>query len=196
MVMVSDNEMTNVAGKIACVTRTWIKVSVIDLGAVSSKPQRLSAKLISGLAKLAHSARHWPLFSVDFTIGRALCGASKLLASGIGANASERLILQKPMPIRRMGGDNTDFKGLQPVGIPQTFKGKTVAAMRFKAVKLWQGRWRVFFIPKLGKQHATSFYHRISVLLDAITQFDARVLGGCLQATAVGRKLQAAKRVS
>ena len=50
MVIVSDSGITKVAGKMACVTRTWVSSSVMCRNAVSCMPHGLSTRLMSGLA--------------------------------------------------------------------------------------------------------------------------------------------------
>ena len=90
----------------------------------------------------------------------------------------------------------TDFKSLQPVGVPQAFEGKAVAAGCFEAVKSGEGRRNAALVTQPGKQNATFFNHRVTALFDAVTQFAACGLGRCFQATAIGRKLPAMKRAA
>ena len=74
------------------------------------------------------------------------------------------------MQIRRVCRVNADFNGLQPVGVPQAFKNKTVTAWRGKAVKGGQWRGDAVFIAEPSKQHATFFKHWVAALLDSVAQ--------------------------
>ena len=72
---------------------------------------------------------------------------------------------------------NTDFKRLQPIGVPQAFESKTVACRGFKAVKRREGWWRFVCIAEPRKQHAALFNHWVAALLDAVAQFATCGLG-------------------
>ena len=89
-----------------------------------------------GFAELAHDARHWPSLPLDVTCA----GAAKLLARGIGTDRAQVFVVEKSMEIRGVGGVDTYFKSLQPVGIPQALEGEAVACRRSKAIEGWQRR--------------------------------------------------------
>ena len=152
----------------------------------------LAVKADVGLRKLAHDARHGPLFAIK----PACAGASELLACRVVANLAQGFVLQKSVQKGRMRGVNADFKSLQPVGVPQALEGKAVSGRSVKAVKGRKGRWCRVLVAQPRKQHATSFNHRVAALPDALAQFASGRFRRRFQAAPIGSKFPAMKRTA
>ena len=88
---------------------------------------------------------------------------------------------------------NADFKGLQPVAVPQAFEGKAVAGRRLETIKIREGWRHAAGLAQPGKQHAGFFKQRVTALADALAQGGSVWLGGCFQALAAGCEFPAVK---
>ena len=161
IVIVSESGITKVAGKAACVTRTWVSSSVIGLQ--RRQPQQplgdaLEADL--GLAELAHHPRHRPALALD------LAGAGGAKLAAVGLVACERLVLEVAVQERRVRRIDADLERLQPVAVPQALEGEAVARRRDEGVECRQRRRRRALGAEPREEHAGALLQRIAALAD------------------------------
>ncbi len=88
---------------------------------------------------------------------------------------------------------DADFKGLQPVAVPQAFEREAVGGRGFETVQCRKGRGRAAFGTEPAEQCPSLRHQRVAALADARAQRAARRLGRGLGALARHIELPAVK---